>query len=94
MTRSGGAKNYPRKEARFPTPAAPFPATPANAGHEGVSYSGPRAARVIEAEGLPFFPSDKPDTEEGYRAEAAKEVRPTAVSTLASRSSRERICSL
>jgi MGT family glycosyltransferase len=35
-------------------------------GHECVFYSGPRAARVVEGEGFPFFPSDKDEEDAMY----------------------------
>jgi MGT family glycosyltransferase len=35
-------------------------------GHECVFYSGPRAARVVEGEGFPFFPSDKEEEDAMY----------------------------
>jgi|HubBroStandDraft_1064217.scaffolds.fasta_scaffold00451_6 MGT family glycosyltransferase len=35
-------------------------------GHECVFYSGPRAARVVEGDGFPFFPSDKDEEDAMY----------------------------
>jgi MGT family glycosyltransferase len=35
-------------------------------GHDCVFYSGPRAARVVEGEGFPFFPSDKDEEDAMY----------------------------
>jgi MGT family glycosyltransferase len=35
-------------------------------GHECAFYSGPRAARVVEGEGFPFFPSDKTEEDAMY----------------------------
>ena len=35
-------------------------------GHECAFYSGPRAARVVEGEDFPFFPSDKAEEDAMY----------------------------
>jgi len=35
-------------------------------GHECAFYSGPRAARIVEGQGFPFFPSDKAAEDEMY----------------------------